>query len=738
MHDLIMTPTSMMELLLTGNAKTVEEEWLQLTENETLELPTLRGYAPVLEKLRKAGDNALAETLAWSAIESIKSRCSEEETLSIAGPFLLAVGKSDELRTQVAELYRSVYSSAEGLEQLMQEAGIAGGRPVRRALRTLDVCLSLKEGSFLVGRDEDEAARVERIDVDAWEVEITVGRKQETLEAVHLADRFRLADEDDFTVLRHFDQERLTKRLAGDPAAVVIDICRSNGDTIDSVALKERFVPSVFDEDAWKKWWTRARAALKRVPNIVVEGRSPYYITVSDVEIHREAMLLDEVQKQRDPRGLLSNVQSYLRDCKGQGKEPDQNALEQCYKQIRERAQDRADLGSPFAGILWLTARFVGEKACVAEAQEGAVDYIRGVEDLTQVVGSLKNDDLVEGFCACLKEAWPDDWQSRLLSLLPLFPPRSCGHASVMLVEGGCSPADLEGLVQRILADAIRHFDALLWLWDGASVPQNVQPPTPTVLLGRVLRALEDVSTSESYPPDCIRDIKSRVRSLLGARKFERFRDCLEDMDEGTARTIRRRVSRNDMLGPSVREDLLRQLDERFPPVKQGADVPLWGREDVVFVTAKGMSRKSAEIDEHINVKMKENSIAIGRAAEHGDLSENSEYKFALEERDLLRARLGQMNEEFAKAEVIVVDEVPTDSVGIGSRAVFHRVTDGAVESMVFAGGWDADLSIGWYNYQSPLAQRLMGLKVGDQVELDHGDAKGTYKLAEIQNALLD
>ncbi|MCB9867224.1 MAG: hypothetical protein H6816_11410 [Phycisphaerales bacterium] len=55
---------------------------------------------------------------------------------------------------------------------------------------------------------------------------------------------------------------------------------------------------------------------------------------------------------------------------------------------------------------------------------------------------------------------------------------------------------------------------------------------------------------------------------------------------------------------------------------------------------------KRAELEELVNVKIRENAIAIGRAAELGDLSENSEYKFALEERDLLQARLAQMQKE--------------------------------------------------------------------------------------------
>ncbi len=75
-------------------------------------------------------------------------------------------------------------------------------------------------------------------------------------------------------------------------------------------------------------------------------------------------------------------------------------------------------------------------------------------------------------------------------------------------------------------------------------------------------------------------------------------------------------------------------------------EIEPWKREDILFATRAGISRKQEEIDHHVNVKMAENARAIGAAAERGDLSENSEYKFALEERDLLRARLAQMNSE--------------------------------------------------------------------------------------------
>ena len=137
-------------------------------------------------------------------------------------------------------------------------------------------------------------------------------------------------------------------------------------------------------------------------------------------------------------------------------------------------------------------------------------------------------------------------------------------------------------------------------------------------------------------------------------------------------------------------------------------------------------------------IALQENARAIGAAAEHGDLSENSEYKFALEERDLLQARLAQMNDEMSKAKILDPNDVPSEYVGIGSRATFEKVEDGTAMEMSFVGPWDSDLDKGWYNYRAPLAQSIMGAKVGDTIDFDHADYQGEFKLVSLGNALME
>lgn len=202
------------------------------------------------------------------------------------------------------------------------------------------------------------------------------------------------------------------------------------------------------------------------------------------------------------------------------------------------------------------------------------------------------------------------------------------------------------------------------------------------------------------------------------------------------ASALRTQIRQLDNLGRAVREDLSNRLSRRFPPTEAAPTLQPWEQEDVVYVTEAGLVRKQEEIDHHVNVKMKENARAIGLAAEHGDLSENSEYKFALEERDLLRARLAQMNAEMAAARVLTPDHVPTDHVGIGSKVILKRATDDERYEMSLLGPWEADVASGVFNYRTPVAGKVLGKRIGDIVEFEHTGAVGTYEIVALQNAL--
>jgi transcription elongation factor GreA len=108
----------------------------------------------------------------------------------------------------------------------------------------------------------------------------------------------------------------------------------------------------------------------------------------------------------------------------------------------------------------------------------------------------------------------------------------------------------------------------------------------------------------------------------------------------------------------------------------------------------------------------------IRRAVEMGDLRENSEYKAALERQQFVRARLSQLRERLSKLSSIDLTQIPTDSVGLGSKVVVTDQKSGLTETYDLVFGDALEFEEGQVTMSSPIGRALLGKKVGEIVYL--------------------
>jgi transcription elongation GreA/GreB family factor len=674
--------------------------------------------------------------LAWSTIEALKEKYGPAEALPAAAAFLLKLGDSAELRQQVAELYRAAYGDRPGFEALLAESGLTAGRPPRRALRILDVCLGVEPGSYLTGRHEDAVASIESVDTETWRFTVRSGGGVENLSAVELADRYSPADADDIRVLRRFDPDRLRELLDSDPVAVIIGILKSHRGSIDSDTLEHMLSPVPIAESNWSKWWSAARAALKRCPHVRVEGRSPYYLTYVEAGESLEQETMAKFRGLAKPADQLAVIESYLRECRVRKQMPDPALLASIRAAVHKHAEREHRSHAPGELTTRLLIVVIDQARGVSDGSEAVEALLRSVPDAVDLVRQLEVSSLWPLACDLLERVAGEQRREVLARLLPVAPLNACDGIARRLLESGGEPLVLESIVQEIVADPIRCFDGLLWLWDGSDTARRFPAPPPLTLLTRILGVLAEVRRHDAVSAQVSKTLPAKARAALSARKYERFAVCLDEIEPGMAMALRTLIARLDNLGKSVYEDLLTMISRKFPDLYAKPKIPVWQQEHVIYVTREGKARKEAEISELVNVKMKENARAIGEAAARGDLSENSEYKFALEERDLLRARLGQMQDELSKVRVIEPDDIPTDEVGIGSKVTFKDQASARTVALTFLGPWDSALERGIVNYRSPVGQSIMGRHIGDHVELDIGDIKGAFVVDHIESAL--
>jgi transcription elongation factor GreA len=123
---------------------------------------------------------------------------------------------------------------------------------------------------------------------------------------------------------------------------------------------------------------------------------------------------------------------------------------------------------------------------------------------------------------------------------------------------------------------------------------------------------------------------------------------------------------------------------------------------------------------------------AIQRAVELGDLSENAEYKSALERQQFVQARLNHLTQRAGELSRIDVSSIAPDRVGFGSKVRLENVKNGEMVEYNIVFGDYIDLESNQISMASPIGQALLGKELGEEVvvRLPRGDR--TYRIVEL------
>ncbi len=121
----------------------------------------------------------------------------------------------------------------------------------------------------------------------------------------------------------------------------------------------------------------------------------------------------------------------------------------------------------------------------------------------------------------------------------------------------------------------------------------------------------------------------------------------------------------------------------------------------------------------------------ILKAREHGDLRENAEYKAAKERQSFLQARTAQLHRRLAALNMVNLDRIPRDKVGLGSVVT---VVEESGEETVFeiVVPEEADPTIGRISPSSPIGKCLLGHEEGDSVEVKVPSGQKSYEIRKL------
>jgi transcription elongation factor GreA len=153
---------------------------------------------------------------------------------------------------------------------------------------------------------------------------------------------------------------------------------------------------------------------------------------------------------------------------------------------------------------------------------------------------------------------------------------------------------------------------------------------------------------------------------------------------------------------------------------------------NITYLTAEGLVRLQAEINQLKNVERPSISAQIAEARDKGDLSENAEYDAAKEAQGLLELKISKMEEILSNVRIIDESKLDSSKILILSKVKIKNTANNAIMSYTLVAENEADMKTGKISVSSPIAKALLGKKVGDIVEAIVPNGKVNLEVMEI------
>lgn len=152
----------------------------------------------------------------------------------------------------------------------------------------------------------------------------------------------------------------------------------------------------------------------------------------------------------------------------------------------------------------------------------------------------------------------------------------------------------------------------------------------------------------------------------------------------------------------------------------------------ITFMTKEGYKKKMEEIAYLESVKRPEISRAIAEARDKGDLSENAEYDAAKEAQGMLEMQIAKLKDLVANARIIDESKLNTNEVQIMNEVKIKNLTNGMTVEYTIVADSEANMKEKKIATSTPVAQGLLGHKLGDIVEIKVPSGLMKFEIIEI------
>jgi transcription elongation factor GreA len=522
-----------------------------------------------------------------------------------------------------------------------------------------------------------------------------------------------------FLARRFANPDELEEEARRQPVEVIKLLLKGLGPK-NAVEIKDELCELVIPEKDWAKWWQGTRSRLKKDTLIETPDtlRAPFKLRRAAVS--HEELFKREMSEQTALADVLMTTYNFVRDM------PD----------VLKKAEVKASLQEKLLGLLDDPTITPAQKLQVQIFLEQHFGHRVQGKSVAEVIQKLPNvDEVVNDIeilafkkraLMAIREHRPD-WTECFLKLFDSVQQNALRDYILKELKSPNTLDLLNKKIKQLLNHPTHSPEVFIWYFqkviDGQDVPLADKRGQGEFMENFLIL----FSILEAKPE--FRDLIKKMYAMLSGKRFQMVRQVIEGTSLEFIQEFLLLVSKCRTLSDHDKK-ILRSLAEVVHP--ELADKKRDKAQDnILWTTEEGYQRTKERLQQVGTVEIVENAREIEAARAHGDLRENSEYKFALERRARLQGELKSLSEQINRARVITKDDISLKEVGIGSRVDLVN-KEGVSTTYTILGPWDADPDRNILSAQSKLAESMMGKKVGDAVKFRDEE----FKIAKLQSYL--
>jgi len=158
------------------------------------------------------------------------------------------------------------------------------------------------------------------------------------------------------------------------------------------------------------------------------------------------------------------------------------------------------------------------------------------------------------------------------------------------------------------------------------------------------------------------------------------------------------------------------------------------------YITREWYNKLVAELKELREVKLPDILEKLAEAKAQWDLSENFEYKSAMEDKDFVNSKIAELEKLLANAEIIEEETSWTWKWGIWywSKVLLQIEWDKDTYTVTIVGTWEVKINDGskddlFISLDSPMWSAIRGHKAGDEVKMRLWNERKNVKILEVK-----